>query len=99
MNCKPGDLAVSIGSKNPGRFMRVLYAAPYHEFTLPNGRGAMAATEPSWVVELLDGTMMVDLMDGSKVAVRFGAARDRCIKPIRDPDEEMELCTESEMQS
>jgi len=99
MNCKPGDLAVSIGTKNAGRFMRVLYAAPYHDFTLPNGSGAVAATVPSWVVELLDGTLMVDRMDGSRVAVRIGVARDSQIRPIRDPDEELDLCRDAEVQS
>lgn len=94
MNCKPGDIAVSVGTHNAGRLMKVLYAAPYTPFNLPNGQPACAATVPSWVVELLDGPMSVTLTDNQTILATIGVARDACIRPLRDPDAE-EIETES----
>lgn len=98
MNCKPGDIAVSVGCRNSGRMMKVLYAAPYTRFILPNGRPHQAAASPCWVVELIDGPMRVGLTNGGTRLVTLGVAEDRAIRPLRDPDEaeqiDDELCCE-----
>lgn len=94
MNCKPGDIAISVPpAVSVGRIMEVLYAAPYQSHKLPNGRWNVAATEPSWVVHMLDGPARA-LLDGFPGCVYewYGVARDRMIRPIKPPGVEQDLC-------
>lgn len=98
MNCKPGDFAISIGEQK--RLVEVLYAAPYHDFVLPNGQHQIADySEPSWVVKLLDGNMLCKFRRGDyKTRMRpvtMGVAPDSKLRPISDPDAEVtEECFE-----
>lgn len=98
MNCKPGDIAVSIGKQR--RLVEVLYAAPYHDFILPNGQHQIADySAPSWVVKLLDGTMLCGFRRRDETQFRvvsMGVAADRVLRPISDPDAEvLDECCES----
>jgi hypothetical protein len=95
MNCKLGDIAVSVGSRNRGRIMDILALAPLgRRFSLPNGVWHSPVHEPSWVVKLLDGPMRCGFKSGDNVAERsvwIGVARDAFLRPLRDPDEETEI--------
>lgn len=103
MNCKPGDIAVSIGSRNAGRMMAILSLAPIGRgFSLPNGVWHSIVDEPSWIVQMLDGPMNCAVRSGERcrpVSVWIGVARDASLKPLRDPDEEVGLEYETSTES
>ncbi len=93
MNCKPGDLAVIIGSgeKNPnsdGRFCEVLYASPIGcAHTLPNGVVTSGSNAASWVIKL-SNPIMVLWNDGVVRAADYASCPDARLRPIRDPGDD-----------
>ncbi len=93
MNCKPGDIAISISRINGGRLCEILYAAPIgRSIKLPNGRYNTAATEPAWVVKMLDGPCGATLTNGVTVYEWYGCGKDRLLRPLSDPNAEIECC-------
>lgn len=94
MNCKPGDLAIVVGSeKYSGRLVEVLCLAPDEEFTLPNGTPHVRPSEsPAWVVNVLGSPIEVTYANGATVGVMQGVALDRKLRPLpgKLEDEEIE---------
>lgn len=87
MNCKPGDIAISVGSKNAGRLFQILSLAPSGRFYLPNGVLHTPVGPNVWVVKVLDGSIITRFANESTKPVNYGAADDKHLRPLRDPDE------------
>ena len=83
MNCKPGDLAIVVrDGPYIGTLVAVLYAAPAHSFSLPDGHGHMACEADEWVVELLGRKLRAPCEHGSRMT-RYCSARDSSLRPLR----------------
>jgi hypothetical protein len=97
VNCKEGDIAISVGSRNGGRLFKVLYLAPVGcSFDLPNGVRHRFVGGNVWVVRVLDGTIMAKATDGSISPVNYGCADDKHLRPLRpDEEEALDECCES----
>lgn len=85
-NVKAGDLAIVVNAKPRynGRIVQVLYAAPAHEFTLPNGTVNSAPTEhPSWVLKAVGGPFLAPIGPPRKlVPTWYGVGSDRFLRPL-----------------
>jgi len=97
MNCKPGDLAITLGCHPDysGKIVSVLHRAVNGE-TLPNGnRYGDVSTEPAWVIEYSHDipVVIVDGANRSTILSRFGVADDRRLRPIRDGEGQDETLT------
>ena len=97
LNCKPGDLAIIIrpsvsGPQLLGMIVKVLHAAPTHNFALPDGYVQMSDRPGYWVVEFprpIDVPVQIGRIVGTRTA-RYAIAPDRALRPIRDNDGEDE---------
>jgi hypothetical protein len=94
MNCKPGDLAIVIGSsKYSGRLVEVLFLAPNATFVLPNGQYHRVPDDnESWVVNILGSPIEAQFGGGVKKPVMQGVAADKRLRPLpgKLEDEEIE---------
>lgn len=90
MNCKPGDLAVIVGTSTiyQGMLVDVLYSAPLQEFILPDGRKHMPAKdEKDWLVQFQRPITAPTGKGGIKtgeVITLYGVVHDDHLRPIRD---------------
>lgn len=84
LRCKPGDLALVLGvSQYSGKFCRVLFLAPPHDFILPDGYTAAGMAQRNrWVVEF-PRDIRAPLSDGGWRLTRYGVAIDCKLLPIR----------------
>lgn len=86
MNCKSGDLAIVVrAGPYAGRMVEVLFEAPAHSFTLPNGTPhAKPTTLPAWVVNLLGSPIDARFtLSGERRAVMQGVVADAYLRPLR----------------
>lgn len=95
MNCKPGDLAIVIGSSRySGRLVEVLDLAPNAWFRLPNGQlHCPPGDNESWVVNVLGSPIATRVGgDGATRLVNQGVAPDSKLRPLpgKLEDEEIE---------
>lgn len=85
MNCKPGDLATVITSEYAGKLVEVLYLAPAHDFTLPDGfRNHGEPNATCWVIRVLGTPVKVRVDNygpGWRLAL-YGTANDANLRPI-----------------
>lgn len=85
MNCKPGDLAVVVGSSQySGMICEVLYAAPIGSFFLPDGFYAIDGEVGYWVVKF-SRKISVQTTNGFRETY-YGHGDDKYLRPIRDQD-------------
>lgn len=88
MNCKPGDLAITIGtSEFAGRLVEVLHEAPQQPFVLPDGFRAVAANPESWVIQILGSPVKALLESGDSRYTVYGVAHDAKLRPLPGLDE------------
>lgn len=90
MNCKPGDLAVVLGtSVFAGRLVEVLYAAPQVEFQLPDGYMHDGCGPNCWVLRSLGSTFSAPTEEkGFMRVAMYVAGPDARLRPLRgDPKE------------
>lgn len=91
MRCKPGDLAIIIrrtlrGPQLLGAIVKVLHAAPVHDFALPDGFMQMGVPHGYWVIELqreITTEILIGRTIGHRVT-RYGVAPDSALRPLRD---------------
>jgi hypothetical protein len=87
MNCKPGDLAIVVGStleggRYNGTLVHVLYAAPNHHFRLPDGQMNDPGKPGDWVLKTLSGPIKVQIgLRGSRLAI-YGTGNDAVLRPL-----------------
>ena len=91
MNCKPGDLAIIIGhSKHAGRLVEVLFAAPIHDFLLPDGDWHLACPSGYWCLRSL-GTpfdLVIRMPWGTTTSSgMYVAGADAWLRPLRGESE------------
>jgi hypothetical protein len=83
LNCRPGDLAITVvatNAENFGLIVEVIEAA---------GPDVWLADEPGllWWVRAVGRPMAYVFPDGRVMRCAEGPVPDRCLRPIRDPDE------------
>jgi hypothetical protein len=94
MNCKPGDIAICIGDgKFLGWMFEVLYAAPAHDFLLPDGYLHYGSSADCWVLRSLCGPIQAPRESGVPRQTMYGVGKDSALKPLRDNDKEDETLT------
>lgn len=88
LRCKPGDLAVIIGAKNPennGVFVDVLAYAGDGPSVVHEGIN-IKVTGPAWIVRAKHGQLMTRAEGtGRPMYFRSGPIADCCLQPIRPP--------------
>jgi hypothetical protein len=92
LNCRPGDLAVVVGSVlgNGGLLVRVLHESPGNSlppktvFVVHGNKFHVERGEFCWVVEALGSP----IKKGSGKAYRICPAADKYLRPIRDPGDD-----------
>ena len=94
MNCKPGDLAVTVNMLNPmnnGRLVRVLRAALDGELIVVGGaRFVLQSSGPCWLCES-EGPYEFEVRSLDTAISAYGKSRpiaDRFLRPLRDPGED-----------
>jgi hypothetical protein len=96
MNCKPGDLAIIVGTSDyAGKLVEVLYAAPRDRFALPDGYPHQPCADGQWVVKILGSPVRAPTAWGKFRLTHYAAGRDEKLRPIR-PDEETSATRETE---
>lgn len=82
MNCKPGDLAITVGSMRgdqDGRLVEVLRASTPQD---------VEEWEPgAWYVRVLGGPLYMHAANGKR-PFTYCSLRDRNLRPIRDPGDD-----------
>lgn len=88
MNCKPGDIAIIIGSSiYAGRLVEVLYVAPTVSHDLPNGVPHSAGTDAgTWVLKSLGTPFPGTMGDGM-----YGCGKDVALRPLPKLSEEINI--------
>jgi hypothetical protein len=84
MNCKPGDLAIVIGtSRWAGRLVEVLYAAPSENFELPDGHWHRGREPGYWVVHSLGSPVETPVDHGATFRMTmYFCADDSKLRPL-----------------
>lgn len=83
MNCKPGDLAITVGSvsgKQDGRLVEVLRAA--------NPKDVKEWEPAAWFVKVLGSPLHMVAASGESAPFSYCAIRDCNLRPIRDPGDD-----------
>ena len=87
LNCKPGDLAVVVGSNCfAGMVVEVLHEAPVVRFNLPDGHHHSGCRPGYWVLKL---PRKVPAVVGGQIIPRmaeYGCVPDSKLRPLRDDD-------------
>lgn len=84
LRCKAGDIAVVVAEgKYLGMLVEVLYAAPLHQHTLPDGHWSEAGRPGDWVLKSLGTPFDADLRPFGKRKAMYGLGRDSGLRPIR----------------
>lgn len=95
LNCKPGDLAVVVGSSDfSGLIVNVLHRAPQVPFNLPDGYPHIACPEGNfWVIEFK--SPIPAFIKGSPIPrqAKFATGRDDKLRPIRPGEGDDETLT------
>lgn len=82
MNCKPGDLAMIVGSSEyAGRIVDVLYAAPAYKFDLPDGYPHAGQPPGKWVIRFAR-EVRVPLVGWPHRMAKYGCADDSKLRPL-----------------
>jgi hypothetical protein len=83
MNCKPGDLAIILGSsKFAGTIVEVLHLAPPNDFTLPNGQWHEGCPNGgNWVLRL-PRPVLAERMFGKPRWTLYGCGPDSRMRPV-----------------
>lgn len=90
MNCKPGDMAIVIGSsKYSGLIVDVLYLAPPYDFRLPNGQLHQGCPDgTTWVIKMPRKVEVRRSFGGNRMSI-YGCGSDSKMRPVSGiPDEE-----------
>ena len=97
MNVKPGDIATIINlPRYVGRTVEVLYRAPGAKHQLPDGVWNIPPFEDEWVIHSLDGPLLVPHLRGS-MSAWYASCPDRCLRPLREPDANVDETTDFEV--
>lgn len=98
MNCKPGDVAVSVHpTKYTGWVFSVVRVAPRQVFQLPDGVWAEGCPANSWVLESLSGPLFSKKTNGDYGSKLYGTGDDKWLRPLTDPDADIARTTEREV--
>ena len=92
MNCKPGDLAITVGYHPAyphltGRLVDVVEAAPVGvDFKLPDGKSHSPCGPGEWVIRFQSPVNLHAARGRSNGF--YACTHDRNLRPIRDPGED-----------
>lgn len=84
LNCRPGDLAVTVRATNPANLGNLVVVVA---LTSPAPGRALLHDEPGaiWLVEVAVGALHYSL-NGAEWTQLVGFVPDRCLRPLRDDD-------------
>lgn len=88
LNCRPGDLAVTVRATNPENLGNVVQVI---ELTSPAPGRALLRDEPGaiWAVEVVVGALHYT-KNGTAWTQLVGFVPDRCLRPLRADDDDEE---------